>query len=243
MKIMARKRNEIMDLLVVLPWWVSMIFSGLLYITLAHIAPALPVENVFLQPMLKALPHLAPFALVFLIAAPISAFNQRRKKQLLDKQKGIDSIRDLSWKAFEELVGEAFRRRGYAVVENSAVGADGGVDLRLAKDGQTHLVQCKQWRSQKVGVSVVREMFGLMTAEQADSVIIISSGVFTQEAQAFALDKPIDLVNGAQLALLVGQVQQPKPVAPVSLGRAPSCLKCGGELVLRTANKGSNAGK
>jgi restriction system protein len=57
-------------------------------------------------------------------------------------------------------------------------------------------------------VNVVREMFGLMTAESAASAIVICSGIFTQEAKNFAEGKPIDLVDGAQLEALIGQVRR-----------------------------------
>ncbi len=78
-----------------------------------------------------------------------------RKRRLLDTRTGIASIRALSWREFEELVVEAFRREGYRVVENTKAGADGGVDIRLRKEGRLVLVQCKHWNSNRVGVSVV----------------------------------------------------------------------------------------
>jgi restriction system protein len=59
-------------------------------------------------------------------------------------------------------VGEAFRRQGYTVEETSLGGADGGIDLILRKDGRRTLVQCKQWKRQRVGVNIVREMAGLL---------------------------------------------------------------------------------
>ena len=51
--------------------------------------------------------------------------------------------------------------------ENTGGGADGGVDLVLSKTGERILVQCKNWKSSKVGVSTVRELFGVVTAEGA----------------------------------------------------------------------------
>jgi len=183
--------------------------------------------------------------LVPLIPAPISAFNSWRKRQLVDKQTGIQSIRTLSWKEFEELVAEAYRRKGYTVIENPGRGADGGVDIRLQKNGQLHLVQCKQWQSQKVGVNVVREMFGLMTAESAASAIVICSGIFTQEAKSFAEGKAIDLVDGAQLEALIGQVRRASRETATPVRQKPSatlCPRCGSRMVLRTAKKGANAG-
>ena len=39
-----------------------------------------------------------------------------------------------------------------------------------------------------------------MSAEGADDAVFITSGVYTDEALRFAHDKPIELVDGAQLA-------------------------------------------
>jgi len=178
---MSKKKEGLFELLILLPWWVSVITSALAYLTLKYIAPSLSVENMFLEPMLKALPNMALFvAILLLVPAPISALTSCRKRKLLDTQKSIQTIRDLSWRQFEELIGEAYRRQGYMVIENQTGGADGGIDLRLNKDGHTHLVQCKNWRKIKVGVNVVREMYGVMMAEKASSVIIIVSGVYSR---------------------------------------------------------------
>ena len=53
-------------------------------------------------------------------------------------------------------------------------GADGGVDIILYQQGvetPAIIVQCKSW-SQKVGVKAIRELFGVMAADQ------IGYGVF-----------------------------------------------------------------
>ena len=88
------------------------------------------------------------------------------------------------------------------------------------KDGKKYLVQCKQWRSQKVGVKVVREMFGLVVAEQAAGGIVITSGQFTLEAGKFATGKPLESVDGEQLASLISTVQREQKMAPVSAATA-----------------------
>lgn len=58
-----------------------------------------------------------------------------------------------------------------------------------------------------MGVSIVREMYGIMTAEHAAGVIIVTSGFFTQDAQDFSNNKPIELIGGDQLSSLVEKVQ------------------------------------
>jgi restriction system protein len=78
----------------------------------------------------------------------------------------------------------------------------------LGKDGKRILVQCKNWRSSKVGVSTVRELFGVVTAEGASEGIVVCSGKYTNDALDFAKGKPITLVDGAALARLFDDVQK-----------------------------------
>jgi HJR/Mrr/RecB family endonuclease len=46
---------------------------------------------------------------------------------------GLDSLGRMTWREFEMLVGEDFRRSGYSVKETGLGGADGGIDLTLQK--------------------------------------------------------------------------------------------------------------
>ena len=46
----------------------------------------------------------------------------------MDQQTSLESLRKTSWKDFEFLVSEAFRRQGYQVDYSLNSGADGGVD-------------------------------------------------------------------------------------------------------------------
>ncbi len=250
---MPRQSDNILDILTTLPWWASVITASFVYVAMAFLLPLLASDNIFASGLAQAASNQAFYGfLLFLLPAPVSLFNSWRKRKQLDAQQDINSIRSLSWQRFEELVGEAYRRQGYRVVENDSAGPDGGIDLVIVKDGKKYLVQCKQWRSQKVGVKVVREMFGLVVAEQAAGGIIITSGHFTQEAGKFATGKPLKLVDGEQLAALISTVQREQKMAPVSAATAtlpkteisdPLCPVCNSKMVLRTARKGKNTGK
>ncbi len=237
---MPRNKTTFIDLLVELPWWVSVQVSVTVYVMLAHVLPSIQTDNQVTAVVFKAFETPAPYiAGVILLAAPFAFLNARRKAKQLDTQRNIQTVRDLHWRNFEELVAEAYRRQGYRVNEGG-YGADGGIDLELRKDDQLTLVQCKQWKTQKVGVNVVREMFGVLTAHQANHFIIISSGTFTQQAIDFAAGKPIELIDGPKLLALVNDVQ----VSPqVTIEKTKACPKCSGELVERTAKRGPNAGK
>ena len=116
--------------------------------------------------------------------------------------------------------------------------------------GTIVLIQCKQWRTNKVGVNIIREMYGVMIAKHASGVMVITSGLFTQEAKNFAAGKPIDLIEGNQLVTLIGNIQKrptcvPKPTATATPKSTASniCPKCGAEMILRTAQKGPNVGQ
>jgi restriction system protein len=240
---MSRKDESILNLLIECPWWVSVLVSAAAFVGLRYVLPTIDFRGGLESSFAKGLSQFAPFVAMFLlIPAPIAALNSWRKRRLLDSQKGIDSIRALGWGEFEELVGEAYRRRGYRVIENTAAGPDEGIDLVLKKGGSLILVQCKHWKSSKVGVNIVRELFGVMTAKHATSGILITSGVFTQEAKNFGADKPIDLVDGTRLLQLIGNVQKQGTTLPRPAS-ANVCPQCGAELVLRTAQRGPNPGK
>ena len=108
---MARKQESILEVLMQCPWWVSVIVSAASYIGLAMVLPSVEFKSVPFQAMVNGVASMAAYvALIFLIPAPISAFNAWRKRRLVDRQTGIQSIRALSWKQFEELVAEAYRR-------------------------------------------------------------------------------------------------------------------------------------
>jgi restriction system protein len=260
-----RRRNEsILDLLVDLPWWVSVLVAGLVYAALKYWLPVHPLGNMYLAALAKGLEPLAGYAgLFFLIPAPLSLLRSRHRRRLLDQQSGLDSIRAMTWREFEMLCGEAYRRKGFAVQKNGLGGADGGIDLILRRGGETWLVQCKRWKTSKVGVKEIRELYGIVAAEGASRGVFITSGKYTQDARAFATGKPLDLLDGPALLELVREVQTgpapvaakppariepvvspppvPEPVIP-STPVAPACPRCGASMVLRTATRGGNAG-
>ena len=58
---------------------------------------------------------------------------------------------------------------------------------------------------------LVREMFGLMTAERANEIIIVTSGKFTREAIAFAEKPQTDTTDKRPIAACSGAVCSKSP--------------------------------
>lgn len=254
-----RKQNLTEDLIEItskLPWWVGVVLAIVAYVWLHNIAaggvtavtqPGQLVTQTLFKTLALFGQYLLPFA--FLMGAAMSAFG-RYKRSALHGQVAASpdrgALNDMSWQQFEALVGEAFRRKGYAVTETGGGGADGGIDLALKKDGETFLVQCKQWKAYKVSVTTVRELYGVMAAEGATGGFVVTSGVFTDEARAFAVGRNIELMDGKALHALIRGASVPAKAAAASPAAtpagSPACPVCQSAMVRRTAKRGANSG-
>ena len=147
---------------------------------------------------------------------------------------------------FEDVLAEAYRRRGYQVVETLGDGADGGVDLRLRKNGQVIVVQCKRWRGKPIRVQVVRELYGVMIDQRASAAKLVATTTFTADAVAFAKGKPIELVDSKALLSLVRDVQTTSRMtisSDESDHVTPDCPRCNTPMVMREARRGPNPGE
>jgi restriction system protein len=250
-----------------LPWWIGVVLAVVSYMVLHRLAA--PQAAAALQPgqaatfVVRSLSHsLATFGqyilpIICLAGAGTSAWGRHRRKTLVQnvvQSKSADALNGMTWSEFEILVGEAFRLQGYTVAETGGGGADGGVDLVLRKGNEKFLVQCKQWRAFKVGVDVVRELYGVMAAKGAAGGFVVTSGRFTDEASAFASGRNVKLIDGPKLHALIQQAQAarqgsaaPSPTAPVKSAAStpsstPTCPLCSKPMVKRLARRGDNAG-
>ncbi|WP_321346249.1 restriction endonuclease [Halopseudomonas oceani] len=193
---MARKRTSaVEDFIVVLshlPWWTSLLIALVSWLILHPVATA-PAPPAALKPgdmggiltaqLWRTLAMFGHYLIPFccLLGAIGSIAARRKRKHLFDSVKPATqparTIDGLSWQQFEQLIGEAFRKQGYSITETGGNGPDGGVDLILRKHNEKYLVQCKHWRSLKVGVPVVREFFGAMAAEGRNIQLIDGAGL------------------------------------------------------------------
>lgn len=234
-----------------LPTWAVVAVVAAIYFVLRFIGPALWHGSPSAQ--LSAAFALPVTALLALFAV-VAEIDKRKRRVLLATQSSLETLRGMSWQDFELLVGEAYRRQGYAVEEKGGSGPDGGVDLILRRNGQTTLVQCKRWKQAKVGAPTVRELRGAVARDGAAGGIFVTCGDFTREAITEALgNPPLELVDGPALLALVKQGQgAASPALPPSASAekpmsavvsvTPTCPKCGEPMRRRTAKSGLNAG-
>jgi len=132
------------------------------------------------------------------------AKQQRRARSLPTRVRAAAALAlgSMSWRHFERMIGEAFRRRGFTITGFG--GNAHGVDLGLMKNGQRFLVQCKHWQKPQVAVTAVRDLDGVIAAQGAHGGFLITGGEFTREAREFAGTSKVELIDGASLGNFMG---------------------------------------
>jgi restriction system protein len=106
-------------------------------------------------------------------------------------------------KAFEAQVAGIFRSYGYHVVETPYQG-DHGVDLKVFKDNEYAVVQCKR-HAKPIGEPVIRDFFGALQHEGADHGFVVTTSRFTESAHRWAKGKRILLVDGVGLQKMLDE--------------------------------------
>ena len=224
---MARRDQGLFDDLVEIiskfPWWVGVVLAIVVYLVLhsfattglAVTANTKDIGSVVSTQIFRTLAIIGQYLLpaAFLIGSLVSVFRRHKRNALHDQVAiaGVQSaLEKISWREFEMLVGESFRRRGFSVEETGGGGADGGVDLVVSRGADRYLVQCKQWKARQVGVEIIRELYGVVAARGVAGGYVVTSGVFTNEAQRFAEECEIELIEGDQLVEMISTV---RPVA------------------------------
>jgi restriction system protein len=267
---MARRSSVFEDLMALsarLPWGVGLalalvsflLFHGLsVYFSIPVTAKSVAdIGTVAQRGLFGTVASLLQFVVpaAFVVGAGVSCVKRGRARVSFDRvaSHGVSTVSRLSWRDFEALIGEGFRRQGYTVTGNDGRGPDGGVDLALVKGTDRFLVQCKHWRRSSVGVAVIREFYGVMTARAVAGGFVVTSGSFTPDAWGFAAQCGVELIDGERLEAWISRAKAPEqgscgrvleaPVAPQVTSATPACPRCGGAMVTRTAGRGFSAGQ
>lgn len=120
-----------------------------------------------------------------------------------------DNLASMDWEDFEHLMREIFTKEFNSTggeVKVTRASKDGGVDA-VAFDpdpirGGKIVIQAKRY-SNTVGVSAVRDLYGTVMNEGATKGILVSTADYGPDAYEFARNKPLTLMNGANLLYLM----------------------------------------
>jgi len=181
--------------------------------------------------------------------APPRVVMPRASRQAHDPN-AAPTLDTINWENFELLAAEIFRRQGFEVEVSSGLGADGGKDVTLRRNGETRLVQCKNLRAgNKVGVEAMRAFYGLIVSESASGGIFITTGGYSRDAIEFTAGKAIELVGRAELERLIASVSRPgenlcdvaswiEDFAATASVAHPNCPRCRTTMKLRRGPTG-----
>ncbi len=225
---MSRRRTnpleDLVDIAQQLPWWAGVVAAALSWMAMYGVAShALPAAAQAAEssltaavPVLRSLATAGQYVLpaMFLAAAVISAWlHYKHDKNYNDmgSERGRFLLQHLSWREFENLVGEFFRRKGFTVEQRGGRLPEGGVDLVASIGEDRYLVQCKHWRVQRVGVAVVRDLCRIAESEGAAGIFVVTSGTFTDEARRFVEQNriAIELITGERLRQMIRGLDNP----------------------------------
>ncbi len=139
------------------------------------------------------------------------------------KHRHDDALSRVGWADLERLLATYYREVGWWVehVGTGGTGAkfDGGVDLKIRRDTEVVLVQCKHWNAKQVTHNAVHELLGVMINQGATGAILVSSGEFTRAAiEAAQRHGHVKLIDGVTLRGMLGPLPEGEPAsAPMSV--------------------------
>ncbi|HVI55842.1 MAG TPA: restriction endonuclease [Luteibacter sp.] len=123
-----------------------------------------------------------------------------------------DALANMPWDEFERLMARHYAVRGYRV-DHSGTGAkasrfkfDGGIDLKLFRDDEYIVVQCKRENVFQVTHNVVHQLIGVMQTQRATRAIVVNTGEFSAAAMEAAAKFPqIQLIDGLELRRMLAE--------------------------------------
>lgn len=133
----------------------------------------------------------------------------REGYDVIEKMDHSTNLAAMDWKDFENLIREVFEMEfssNGGEVKITQASRDGGVDA-VAFDpdpirGGKIVIQAKRYTN-VVPVSAVRDLYGTVVNEGAIKGILVTTSDYGNDSFEFAKDKPITLLNGANLLSLL----------------------------------------
>lgn len=132
------------------------------------------------------------------------------QRLVLDSAHDRNHMYYLESREFERLVEQLFIGKGFITTLTQST-RDGGKDIIAEKNIGTNkpiviYIECKKYGPRhSVGVPVLRELYGVMTAEKINRGMLVTSSYFSSEVYSLAkdLDYLIELCDGDQLYRMI----------------------------------------
>ncbi len=166
---------------------------------------------------------------------PVIQFNKNDRRfvvgrDVLDELRTGQNLAAIDWEEFEHLVRELFAKifsKPGVEVRVTQASRDKGVDAVVFDPtpitGGKLIIQAKRYVN-VVDVSSVRDLYGTLLNEGASKGILVTTSTYGADSYEFAKDKPIDLINGAEL---LGLLESHGYQARIDLEEARRMMKPG----------------
>lgn len=195
--------------------------------------------------LVKTWPLLILAAVIYIVAelGPVFFAQWKRRNKFNSGEKwrsGRDLVKwlqGLTPSEFEDYIAHLFKNLGYSV-EVTGAAYDGGIDVIAEKNGIKHYIQCKKFITSQVPVGAIRDFYGAMADRGAQAKgFFITTNKFTLEAERFAEDKPIELVDGLKLAKYI-EMAKIGTGAATTTSEVKTCPICKSPMVKRQGKFG-----
>lgn len=128
-----------------------------------------------------------------------------------------EKMRDMPARKFEELVAELFKHKGYEVHLTPRT-RDGGYDVHAVQRSgigtMLVIIECKRYAVEnKVGVEIVRGLYGVVEQQRATLGIIATTSYFSSDAKRFHNDVQyrLALADFDQMRAMLAQWKAQRP--------------------------------
>ncbi|MGE5304406.1 MAG: restriction endonuclease [Alphaproteobacteria bacterium] len=146
---------------------------------------------------------------------PLIRFNKDDRRFIAGKEVldtlGDTNLATMDWQDFEHFIREVFEKEfgsGGAEIKVTQASRDRGVDAVVFDPDPLHggkfIIQAKRYTN-TVDVSAVRDLYGTVINEGASKGILVTTSNYGRDAYEFAKDKPLILMNGANLLHLLAK--------------------------------------
>lgn len=186
--------NSLFAVLLRSPWWISM---GIAVLLGAASHALLPAEYRLLGAMGGI-----PFAGIGFIAL----WRQLRKPSASQAEAISQAAARMTWPDFRDALERGFVRAGFVVTR-----VDQGADLEIKRDGRTTLVSAQRWKAARHGQEALQALHAAAQARGASGCIYVALGSFSPNAERFASQRQIELMQGESLARLFRNVKSLSP--------------------------------
>ena len=183
------KENSLFAILLRSPWWASLLIAVALYFA----------SRLFLPPVAAAASTF-PWVGLSLYAL----WRQSRVPSASRVEATLAQLREMDWEQFAPLMAAAFRREGYEV--SVPAGKSSAIDLELRRQGYLTVASCRRWKVAQPGIAPMEELARAIEAADSRGAVFVTAGEPSPKAAAFAAQKGIRILGGADLVKLVGRL-------------------------------------